>query len=152
PPVHHLPTRFRALALFSRRLPERGLDHRSRRLKTCTKGDLSRCSKRASLLDDLIGEGEQLWRDFQAERLGSFAIKNELELIYLLDRQLSGFNPLENATHVNAAFVIAIPEHRSIAHQATDFGILADFVERRNCVSRRQRDEMLAPAVEERVG
>ena len=49
-------------------------------------------------------------------RLRGFAIKDKFELIYLLNRQLSRFNALKDSTHVNAAFVIAITEHRSIAH------------------------------------
>src|SRR5215468_6522953 len=100
----------------------------------------------------LVGERQQLIGDFEAERLSSFAVKDEFEFVYLLNGQVSRFDALKNATDVNAAFVIAIPEHRSVAHQAANFDILSDFVERRNCVMRRKRDKVLAPAVEERVG
>ena len=108
--------------------------------------------QKRSLFDHLVGDGEQRCRDFEAERLGGLEIDDEFELVYLLNRQLSGFDALKNSTDVNAAFVIAITEHRSIAHQAADFDVLADFVERRNCMTRRKRDKVLAPTVEERVG
>src|SRR5262249_47072055 len=80
-------------------------------------------------LDHLVGNREQRRRDFEAERLSRFAVKDEFELVHLLDRQLSGFDALKNATHVNATFVIAIPKHRSVAHQAADFDVLANFIE-----------------------
>ena len=95
-----------------RRVPaEKWTYHIIGRALLCTKQN---CKSR--LFDHLVGEREQFCRDFQAERLSGFAIKDEFELIYLLNRQLSRFNALKNSPHVNAAFVIAIPEHRSIAH------------------------------------
>ena len=45
PPAHYLSPRFRALALFGRRPPQRAVSPRFRRPKTCTLPDLSRCSK-----------------------------------------------------------------------------------------------------------
>src|SRR5215470_5765377 len=65
--------------------------------------------KRCRSLDHLVGAGEQLRRNFEAKRFSSFAVKDEFEFVYLLDRQLSGLDALKNATHVNAPFVITIP-------------------------------------------
>ena len=48
--------------------------------------------------------------------------------------------------------VKAIAQKRSIAHQATCFDELPEFVERRDCIACRKRDKVLAPAGEERVG
>src|SRR5262249_20189289 len=53
---------------------------------------------------------------------------------------------------VNTAFVIALTQDRSVAHQATGFDKLADFVKGRDCMTRRKRDKVLAPAGKERVG
>src|SRR6476619_77495 len=102
-------------------------------------------------LDHLVGEREQLIRHFEPKRFGGFEVDDEFELVYLFNRQVSGVDALKNSTSVNAAFVIAITEHRSIAHQAADFDVLADFVKRRNCMTRRKRDKALAPAVEQWV-
>src|SRR5262249_57728853 len=71
---------------------------------------------RAGSFDHLVGERQQLRRNFEAKRLSSFAVKDEFEFVYLLDGQVSGLDALKNATHVNAPFVITIPEHRSVAH------------------------------------
>ena len=44
-------------------------------------------------LDHLVGEREQLWRNFQAERLRGFEIDNQLELGRLLDGQVVSPSP-----------------------------------------------------------
>src|SRR5262249_50851106 len=48
--------------------------------------------------------------------------------------------------------VIAFSEPCSIANQASDFDVLPDFVKRRNCMTCRKPDNVLAPTVEKRVG
>ena len=54
--------------------------------------------------------------------------------------------PLRNSTNVHAAFVIPIAKHCAIAHQTPDVDVLADFIQRRNFMTRRKPDEMLAPS------
>jgi hypothetical protein len=53
------------------------------------------------LFDHLVGKRKQRRRDFEVKCLSSFAVKDELELVYLLNWQVSGFDALKNATHVN---------------------------------------------------
>src|SRR6187549_3107701 len=68
---------------------------------------LDRTSLRlAHSFDHLVGEREQRGRDFEAERLCGLAVKNEFELVYLLNRQLGRFDALKNAAYVNAALLI----------------------------------------------
>jgi hypothetical protein len=55
-----------------------GARHR-RRPKTCTIGDICSAAN-CALLDHLVGEREQRWRNFDAECLGGLAIDHQLEL------------------------------------------------------------------------
>src|SRR4029434_11275859 len=86
------------------------------------------------------------------ERLCSLEINDKFELVDLFDRQVSRIDALKNSTSVNTAFVIALTQHRSIAHEATGLGELADFVERRDRMTCRKCDKVLAPTGEEWVG
>jgi hypothetical protein len=43
------------------------------------------------LLDHLVGRRQQRFRDGEAERLGGFEVDHQLDLHYLLDRQISWF-------------------------------------------------------------
>ena len=70
----------------------------------------------------------------------------------MFDRQVGRTDAFKNTTGVNTAFVIALTENRSIANQAARFDELADFVERRDAMTRGKRDKLLAPTGEERVG
>src|SRR6476659_6075035 len=45
--------------------------------------------------DDLVGAGEQGWRNFESERLGSLKIDNKLELGRLHDWKIGGLSALE---------------------------------------------------------
>jgi hypothetical protein len=48
------------------------------------------------LLDDLVSAGEQRWRDSEAERIGGFEVDHQLELGWLLDRQVGGFRAFQD--------------------------------------------------------
>ena len=86
------------------------------------------------------------------ECLGGRDVDDQFELVYLFDRQISRLGAFENASNVIAAFVIAVAEHRSIAHEFTGFDKLTKFIKRRDCMSCCERDKVLTPAGEERIG
>src|SRR5882672_5674736 len=46
--------------------------------------------------DDLVGAGEDRWRDGEAERLGGLEIDHQLEGRRLLDREIGGLGALED--------------------------------------------------------
>jgi hypothetical protein len=54
----------------------------------------------ASLLNHLVGGGQQRFRDAKAEGLGGFDVDDELELRRLLDRQVGGLGSFENARDI----------------------------------------------------
>src|SRR4029077_3841163 len=49
-----------------------------------------------SLLDDLVGAGEDRLGDRQAERLGGLQVDDQLECGRLLDRQIGWLGPLQD--------------------------------------------------------
>jgi len=50
----------------------------------------------AWLLDHLVGEGKQRWRNREVERLRRLEIEHQLEFGRLLNRQIAGFCALED--------------------------------------------------------
>src|SRR6266436_10168371 len=82
-------------------------------------------STRGVSFDDLIGAGEDRWRDGQAESLGGVEIDDQLEGRRLLDWQIGGLGALENPAGVDASLARISGEARSIADQAAGRGELA---------------------------
>ena len=69
-----------------------------------------------SLLDHLVGEREQLRRNFEAKRLRGLQIDHKLELGRLNDREIGRLGALENLAGVNAGLAICIGQACSVAH------------------------------------
>jgi len=59
-------------------------------------------------------------------------------------RQLGRFLPLEDASGIDANLAIPLSRTRPVAHQAADFDILAEGINRGQPMMRRQRDELHA--------
>jgi hypothetical protein len=104
------------------------------------------------LLDNLVGAGEQRRRHLEAKRPCGLEVDHELELGRLHDRQVGGLGAVENAADVNTHLAVGIGELRSVAHQAAGRGELPPLVDRGNCVSRCQRDELLTVSGEQDIG
>src|ERR1700730_9220714 len=54
----------------------------------------------ATLLDDLVGEGMHLERNFKAKRLCGLQVEHEIELGRLQNRQVRRLLAFENAAHI----------------------------------------------------
>src|SRR5688572_17611346 len=104
------------------------------------------------LLDHLVSAGEEGGRDSEAERLRGLEIDNQLQRGRLHDRQVSRLGTLEDPSGVNADLSIKRRDARPIADQTAFHDELTPLIDRRNGMACRQRNELLAPAVEEWIG
>src|SRR5262249_59407467 len=71
---------------------------------------------RAASLDHLVGNGEQPWREAQAECLGSVEVDHQLEFSRLHDRKVGRLLALENPAGVNAGQATRVSKARTVAH------------------------------------
>ena len=68
-----------------------------------------------SLLDRLVGGGEELRVEFQSERLGGLEVDHEFELAGLDHRQIARLFALKNSADVEAGLVKSVGDARAIA-------------------------------------
>ncbi len=69
-------------------------------------------------------------------------IDDELELGGPQDREVRRFLALEDAAGIDADLAIPVRTARSVAHQSTGFGKLAESIDRRHRVAHRQRRQL----------
>src|SRR6516165_5646592 len=106
----------------------------------------------AASLDDLVGATRQRKRDSDAEHLGGLEVQEQFNFRDLLDRQLARLCAFENPAGINADRSICVRTIASVANQTARCGKLAILVNRRHCVTERQRGELFGPAIKECVG
>jgi hypothetical protein len=70
------------------------------RTTRCAKSDLTRCSKKALLFDNLVGEREHFVGNGKAERLGRLEVDSQVEFNWLLDRDIAGLGAVEDLVHI----------------------------------------------------
>ena len=109
-------------------------------------------STHAQSLDDLVGAGEDQWRNSKAERVCSLEIDYQLEGCRPLHWKIGRLLPRENPSGVNACLAMEGQGARSLAGQAAGSGRFAPRIDRRNGMTRCQRHELVAAAAEERIG
>jgi hypothetical protein len=105
-----------------------------------------------SLFDHLVGSDEQLVWNLEAECFGSLEVDGRLEFYRLLDRQVGGLFAFENPPSVAAAEAIGIDNARAVTDQPANVGKLAQKVDCRQRVARRQPDQLITPAYKKGIG
>ena len=101
--------------------------------------------------DDLVGSGEQSRLDNKPERSGGLQVDDELKLVRPQDRQIGRPLALKNAPAIDADLADEVRKVRSVAHQSPSLDALTIGVDRWQPMVRRQRDEVYATAIEERI-
>src|SRR5450631_149280 len=110
-----------------------------------------RTAANSILFDHLVGGGEQCWRHGEAEHPGGLGVDDQLELSRLQDRQVRGLDGIEDATGVDAGLTPRIRNISSVTHQPTGFGSVTRRIYRGDRVVRRQKSQLDAAAVQERI-
>jgi hypothetical protein len=83
-------------------------------------------SKQHSSFDNLVGAGEQQGRDGQSKCLGGDQADDEIELGWLLDRQVGRLRPTQNLVDVLGGAPKQRREVCSIGYKTARFDMLAE--------------------------
>src|SRR5262249_36201246 len=78
----------------------------------------------ARLLDHLIRQEEQRWRDRDPERLGRLEVDDQLEFYGLLHRQVGGLGAFQDLVYVRGSTPEQIPNAYAIGHEPASLDIL----------------------------
>src|SRR6187200_3030304 len=84
----------------------------------------------AALFNDRVGPTKQRQRHLQSERLRRSQIDDELELRWLLHRQIAGLFTLENACGEEAGLPVGIKKARSEASKSAGISEFAPLIDR----------------------
>src|SRR5262249_59627929 len=101
--------------------------------------------------DHLVRAREQHCGHFETEYLARLQVDDELELGRPQDRQVGRPLALENAPAIDADLASEVCKVRSVAYQPASFDALPPGVDRGHPMVRRQRGEVYATAVEQRI-
>src|SRR5262245_2073900 len=104
-----------------------------------------------SLFDHLVGKREHLVRNIDAERIRGLEVDHQLEFGRLHDRQVGNLFPLQNPAGVDTDLTVGVGKIGSVTNETTSHSEFALHVNRGHCMSRCQRDDLIALADEERI-
>jgi hypothetical protein len=121
------------------------------RAATPTRRRAARWTRGVASLDHLVSAREQHRGHFETKYLGRLQVDNELKLGRPQNRQIGRPLALKNAPAIDADLANEVRKVRSVAYQPASFDALTPGVDRRNPMVRRQRSEVYATAVEERI-
>jgi hypothetical protein len=108
--------------------------------------------QRVPLLNHLVGDREQSWRDFNSESACRLQVDGELEFGRLLHRHIGGLRSLQDFAGIDSDLIEHVREVGSVAHQPAGGDKITIRVTRRYLVARCQRGKLPSPADEECVG
>src|SRR5262245_6426795 len=106
---------------------------------------------RGASFDHLVGAGDELRWDCDAECPGGCEIDGEIELGRLLDWQVGRLSPAQNLVDVVGGASVQVREVWSIGHESSRFDGLLDDVHRRESRAQCQRVDANPVSVYERV-
>ena len=84
-----------------------------------------------SLLDHLVGAGEQHWWNLQTERFRGLEVDHQLDLGRPLDRQVGGLGALEYLIHVDRGVAVVLHSVGPVAHQPAFLDVQPAEIDRR---------------------
>ena len=100
---------------------------------------------RFTSLDHLVGTDKQPVWNLEAECLSGLEVDGRLEFHRLLDRQVGRLFPFENPPGVATAEAIGIGNARSVTDQSANLDKLAQKLDCRHRMARRQSNHLIAP-------
>src|SRR4051794_26716053 len=98
--------------------------------------------------DHFVGEGEQVGRQAESQRLGGLQVDDKFEFGGLQHRKVSRFLAPQNTACVDANLTIAILDARTIAYETAGYRGGARFIASRDPSFCRECNQLVAPAVE----
>src|SRR5205085_2971878 len=103
----------------------------------------------AGLFDHLVGGEQELWRNFEADRLCGLEIDDQIEFDRPQHRQVGRLLALQDATDVDADLAERVRKARAVARESAGRCIKALGRDRGDRMAQRQRGDLLAPADEQ---
>src|SRR6516162_8288833 len=101
-------------------------------------------NRRRQLFKNLISAGKERRRHSEAECLSRLEVDHQLVFGRALHRKVGGLFAIEDAIHVGSSLPAWIDRVRSVRDEATISDPVTNRINRRQSVSRRQRDNQIA--------
>src|SRR6185436_4903579 len=73
------------------------------------------------LLDDLIRPRQHIRWNRQTDLFGGFEVDNELELLWLLNWQVSGLRAFQDLVHVGGGATVQVAKAHAVGHEPPGF-------------------------------